>query len=76
MVVSAWRRGAQRDGHFQRADRQIPFEAITDGPADNAPGAQVQDHRQIPATGMMEIALPGGALIRAAGKTDGIPLIK
>ena len=44
---AARRRGAKRDGHFQRPDRQIAFHAITDSPADHAPGMQIQDHRQI-----------------------------
>ena len=47
MKHAAPRRGPERDGHFQRADRQVAFQAITDSPADNAPGVQVQDHRQI-----------------------------
>ena len=50
--AAPWR-GSERNGHFQRADRQIAFQAITDGPADDAPGVKVQDHRQI------EPALPG-----------------
>ena len=53
MENTAPRRGPERDGHFQRSERQITFHAITDGPADHAPGVQVQDHRQI------EPALPG-----------------
>ena len=40
MENAAPRRGAKRDGHFQRPDCQIPFHAITDGPADHPPGAQ------------------------------------
>ena len=47
MKHAARRRRPQRDGHFQRPDRQIAFHAIADGPADHAPGVQVQDHRQI-----------------------------
>ncbi len=47
MENAAPRRGPQRNGHFQRADRQIAFHAIADGPADHAPGVQVQDYRQI-----------------------------
>ncbi len=50
--AARWR-GPERNGHFQRADRQITFQAITDGPAYDAPGVQVQDHRQI------EPAFPG-----------------
>ena len=53
MENAAPRRRPERDGHFQRAERQVAFQAITDGPADHAPGVQVQDHRQI------EPALPG-----------------
>ena len=53
MEDAAPRRGPERDGHLQRADRQIAFDAITYGPANDAPGVQVQDHRQI------EPALPG-----------------
>ena len=53
MENAAPRRGTERDGHFQCTDRQIAFQAITDSPADDAPGVQVQDHRQI------EPALPG-----------------
>ncbi len=53
MENAAPRRGPERDGHFQRPNRQIAFHAITDGPADHAPGVQVQDHRTI------EPALPG-----------------
>ena len=40
MENAAPRRGLERDGRFQRPDCQIPFHAITDGPADHAPGAQ------------------------------------
>jgi hypothetical protein len=32
---------------FQRADRQITFQAITDVQADDAPGVQLKDHRHI-----------------------------
>jgi hypothetical protein len=44
--AAPWR-GSERNGHFQRADRQIAFQAITDCLADHAPGVKVQDHRQI-----------------------------
>ena len=44
--AAPWR-GPERDGQFQRPDRQIAFHAIADGPADNAPGVQLQVHRQI-----------------------------
>ena len=47
---AATRRGPERDGQFQRADRQIPFQAITDGSTDDAPGVQAQDHHQIEPT--------------------------
>ena len=42
--------GPEREGHFQRADREIPFHAIADGPAVYARGVQVQDHRQLERT--------------------------
>ena len=44
---AAARRGAQGDGHLQRPDRQIPLHAVADGPTDDAPRMQVQDHSQI-----------------------------
>ena len=42
--------GSEREGHFQRADREIAFHAIADGPAVCARGVQVQDHRQLERT--------------------------
>ena len=47
MENAAPRRGPQRNGHFQRPDRQIAFHAITDGPTGHAPGVQNQNDRQI-----------------------------
>ena len=38
---------AERDGHFQRPDRQIPLHAVADSPADDMAGMQIQDHREI-----------------------------
>jgi len=46
MEDAAPRRGPERDGHSQRAGRQIAFQAITDGSADYVPGVQVH-HRPI-----------------------------
>jgi hypothetical protein len=66
---AAQRRGPERDGHFQRADRQIAFHGIADSPADHAPGVQGQDDRQIePALAgpdMADVASP--FLIRSVG---------
>ena len=52
--AASWRR-PQGDGHPQRPDRQVAFQAITDSPADDAPRLQIQDHGQIqpPLTGQM-----------------------
>lgn len=40
-------RGSQGNGHPQRPDRQVALHAVADGPADDAPRMQVQDHGQI-----------------------------
>jgi hypothetical protein len=44
---AAARRGSQGDGYLQRPDRQIALHAVADGPADDAPRMQAQDHSQI-----------------------------
>ena len=31
------------DSHVQRPDRQVPLHAVTDRPADDAPGMRIQD---------------------------------
>ena len=40
----------ERDGHLQCPDPQVALHPITDSPADNAPGMQVQDNGQIQPT--------------------------
>ena len=47
-AASGWR--TERDGHVQGTDRQIVLHPITDSPADNAPGMEVQDNGQIQPT--------------------------
>ena len=40
-----WR--SEGDGHFQGPDRQVALHPVADGPADHAPGIQVEDDSQI-----------------------------
>ena len=47
MMQQARRRLANGDGHLQSVNDQLPVQAITHGPAHNAPGVKVQDHCQI-----------------------------
>ena len=53
MVNAAFGRLAQCHSHVQRTDREILFHAVTDSPADDAPGVQIKDNGQIkpPLTG-------------------------
>ena len=41
------RRRPQGDGHLQCPNRQVAFHAVADRPADDTPGMQVEDDRQI-----------------------------
>ena len=47
VMQQARRRLANGDGHLQSVNDQLPVQAITHGPAHNAPGVKVQDHCQI-----------------------------
>lgn len=38
---------SQRNGHIQRPDRQITFDAVAYGPPNDPPGMQVEDDRQV-----------------------------
>ena len=53
VVNAPWRRSAQGDGHVQSPDRQVPLQAVTDSPADYAPGVEVENDGQV------QPALPG-----------------
>jgi hypothetical protein len=47
MMDAAFGRLPERDGHLQRQDREITLHAVTDSPADDASGMQVEDDGQI-----------------------------
>ena len=47
VMDTAFRRRSERDSHVQRPDPKVAFHSIANCPTDNAPGVQVQDHRQI-----------------------------
>ncbi len=46
MVDAAFVRLAERHGHLQCPDRQIPLYAIADRPTDYPPGMQIEDDSQ------------------------------
>jgi len=66
MVNTAFRRLSQCHSHVQRTDRQIPFHAVADGPADDATGVQIKDDGQIkpPLTGPNIAYVTGPLLVR------------
>lgn len=47
MMDAAFGRLPERDGHLQRPDREITLHAVTDSPADDASGMQLEDDGQI-----------------------------
>ena len=50
MVNALWRWPAQVDCHLQGSDREITFHAIGHGPANDAPGIEVNDHGKVQPT--------------------------